>query len=302
MGYGKIAKDQHVPAIAKTDGAELVAIVSSRRDSPDGIPVFSSLLELAESDIAVDAVALCTPPKGRADIAREALSRGWHVLLEKPPGATLMEVEHLTRYANSTGRTLFATWHAQYNAAVDKAATFLADQEISSFAIDWRENVRKWHPGQTWLWQAGGFGVFDPGINALSIATKIIPVDFHVDQASLFVAENHQAPIAANISFSGAFAKNASAEFDFRTTGDEIWTIEVKTKTHLLRLEQGGSLLKINGETVLEQHADQEYSMIYARFVELMQNGQSDVDLAPLKLTADAFMIGERHNVAPFAD
>ncbi len=301
MGYGKIAKDQHIPAITKTEGVELVAIVSSRTDAPDGIPVFGSLNELAESDIKVNAIALCTPPKGRAKIAREALSKGWHVLLEKPPGATLREVENLIDHAAATGLTLFATWHAQYNAAVDKAAAFLADQEILSFAINWRENVRKWHPGQTWLWQAGGFGVFDPGINALSIATKIIPVDFHVDQASLFVAENHQAPIAANISFSGAFAKNAGAEFDFRTTGDEIWTIKVKTKTHLLRLEQGGSLLKIDGETVLEQHADEEYSAIYARFVELMQNGQSDVDLAPLKLTADAFMIGERHNVAPFA-
>lgn len=301
MGYGKIAKDQHVPAIAKTDGAELVAIVSSRSESREGIPVFASLKELAQSDVKVDAIALCTPPKGRADIAREALSRGWHVLLEKPPGATLMEVEHLSTNAASTGLTLFATWHAQYNEAVDKAAAFLADQEITSFAINWRENVRKWHPGQTWIWEAGGFGIFDPGINALSIATKIMPVDFHIDEADLFVAENHQAPIAADIKFAGVF-EEASANFDFRTTGDEVWTIAVKTKTSILSLEQGGSLLKIDDQLVLDQHANQEYRLIYQRFVDLIDTRQSDVDLAPLKLTADALMIGERHIVAPFLD
>lgn len=306
MGYGKIAKDQHVPAIAKTDGAELVAIVSSRNNSPAGIPVFGSLQALAESDVDVNAIALCTPPKGRANIARDALSKGWHVLLEKPPGATLREVENLTDHAASTGLTLFATWHAQYNAAVDRAAAFLADQQIESFTIHWRENVRKWHPGQNWIWEAGGFGVFDPGINALSIATKIMPVDFHVDAADLFVAENHQSPIAADIKFAGnsddGLKGGANANFDFRITGDEIWTISVQTQSHMLSLEQGGSLLKIDGELVLDQQEDEEYRMIYTKFIDLIRAGQSEVDLAPLKLTADALMIGQRHNVVPFHD
>lgn len=302
MGYGKIAKDQHVPAIAKTKDAELVAIVSSRGESPDGIPVFASLQELAQSNVKVDAIALCTPPKGRAEIAREAMSEGWHVLLEKPPGATVMEVEQLSKYAESTDRTLFATWHAQYNEAVDKAAALLANQDIISFMISWRENVRKWHPGQTWIWEAGGFGVFDPGINALSIATKILPVDFHIDEANLFIAENHQAPIAADIKFSGGFAEEARANFDFRTTSDEIWTISIQTRTNLLDLEQGGSLLKIDGKTVVQEQENDEYPMIYAKFVDLMDVGQSHVDLAPLKLTADALMIGQRHSVAPFLD
>ena len=41
--------------------------------------------------------------------------------------------------------------------------------------VTWKEDVRHWHPGQQWIWEAGGFGVFDPGINALSIVTKIMP-------------------------------------------------------------------------------------------------------------------------------
>ncbi len=37
-----------------------------------------------------------------------------------------------------------------------------------------KEDVRRWHPGQDWIWEAGGFGVFDPGINALSILTEVL--------------------------------------------------------------------------------------------------------------------------------
>ncbi|MFX5656779.1 hypothetical protein ABTE24_21610, partial [Acinetobacter baumannii] len=41
--------------------------------------------------------------------------------------------------------------------------------------VIWREDVRHWHPDQEWIWQPGGLGVFDPGINALSIVTEILP-------------------------------------------------------------------------------------------------------------------------------
>ena len=41
--------------------------------------------------VAVDAVALCTPPQVRYAIAVQALAAGLHVFLEKPPGATLSE-------------------------------------------------------------------------------------------------------------------------------------------------------------------------------------------------------------------
>ena len=67
------------------------------------------------------------------------------------------------------------TWHAQHHATVDAAARALAGKRVASMGIIWHEDVHKWHPGQDWIWQPGGFGVFDPGINAFSIATRISP-------------------------------------------------------------------------------------------------------------------------------
>ncbi len=50
---------------------------------------------LALADL--DAVAICTPPQVRHAIARDAIEAGKHVLLEKPPTATLSELEDLRR-------------------------------------------------------------------------------------------------------------------------------------------------------------------------------------------------------------
>jgi D-galactose 1-dehydrogenase len=42
--------------------------------------------------------------------------------------------------------------------------------------------------------------------------------------------------------------------------------------------------------------------MLYRRFAELVRTGKSDVDLAPLRHVADAFMLGKRSTVAAFYD
>ena len=63
--------------------------------------------------------------------------------------------------------------------------------------VTWKEDVRHWHPGQEWIWEPGGFGVFDPGINALSIVTKILPEPIFADSATIEVPANTATPIAA---------------------------------------------------------------------------------------------------------
>lgn len=299
LGYGKIAKDQHAPSIAETQGLELVATISSRGDGPDGLPSFMSIEELAKSGMEVDAIAFCSPPKGRLAAAMMAIDNGWDILLEKPPAATLAEVQTLAHHAESAGRIIFATWHSQYNAAVDAAAIRLADQQITSFHIDWKEDVRKWHPGQDWIWQAGGFGVFDPGINALSIATKIAPTPLIIESASLEIAENHQSPIAAKLKFGGALVNIGSASFDWRETSKETWKISIETRKERLLIDKGGCELWVNDELLVGEPS-REYRLIYRKFAELLSHRKSIVDLRPLQLVADAFLLGQRHYLEAF--
>jgi D-galactose 1-dehydrogenase len=289
VGYGKIAQDQHAPSIAETDGLELVATVSRRGDAPAGIPSFPTLDALAASDVVVDAVALCTPPEGRSQTSMAAADHGWDILLEKPPGATVAEVLALAEYVRNAGRIIYTTWHSQYNAAVDAAAERLARQDVLSMCIDWREDVNKWHPGQEWIWEAAGFGVFDPGINALSIATKIMPTPLSVKQAKLTFEDNHQSPIAVDIEFGAQL----SAHFDWRETGDECWKISIETSRESLLLDKGGSELWVNGE-LISAETPREYRLIYAHFARLLNTRQSHVDIAPLQLVEEAQRIGRR--------
>ena len=303
IGFGKIAEDQHVPSIAGNPRFELVATVSRQGKSVEGVHSFTSHQEMLRELGEVEAVAICTPPSARYDITRDCIEAGLHTLLEKPPGVSLAEVEHLACLAEGRELSLFTTWHAQHNPAVAAAAERLAGQEIRRMEILWHEDVRKWHPGQQWIWAPGGFGVFDPGINALSIATHIFPGTLILREAELLFPANRETPIAASLGFSSPAASGAlSAEFDWRHSGGEAWTIEVKPEEGpALLLADGGSRLVVGGVEEVG-HREGEYPAIYVHFAELLANGASHVDLAPLRLAADAFLLGKRTQVEPFED
>jgi D-galactose 1-dehydrogenase len=300
VGLGKIARDQHIQAIAGTPGIELVAI-ASRNASIGGVAHFSTLDELLDAASGIDAVALCTPPQVRRAQAAAALKAGKHVLLEKPPGATVGELMPLIATARETGRTLFATWHSRFAPAVEPAKNVLADRQIQSVAIEWKEDVKVWHPGQAWIWEPGGLGVFDSGINALSILTRIMPRPIFLTEAELSFPENRAAPIAASLAFSDATGLPIRAEFDWRQTGPQTWDIRVETDAGPLVLSSGGSRLVHDGRTLVDEK-QAEYRGIYRRFVELIGNGVSDADLSPLVHVADAFMLGRRRTVEPFIE
>jgi len=300
VGFGKIARDQHLPAIAATDGVTLAAI-ASRNASLANIPHFATIDDLLREGPAIDAVALCTPPQVRRVQALKALAAGKHVMLEKPPGATVSELDPLIALAAKNGRTLFATWHSRFAPAVEPAREWLAARRIEKVAISWKEDVRVWHPGQGWIWEPGGLGVFDPGINALSILTRILARPVFVTGAELSFPANRAAPIAARLSLADAAGLSISAEFDFRQTGPQSWDIVVDTDDGPLTLSGGGARLAVR-DRLLVDAPEAEYSGLYRRFVELVAAGTSDIDLAPLRLVADAFMLGSRRAVEPFED
>jgi D-galactose 1-dehydrogenase len=300
VGFGKIARDQHVPAIAATEGAVLAA-VASPNTSLAGVPQVATLEELLRNGPPFDAVALCTPPQVRRDQAAIALAAGKHVLLEKPPGATLSEIGPLLTAAVAARRTLFATWHSRVAPAVEPARLLLAGRRITAVRISWKEDVRVWHPGQAWIWQPGGLGVFDPGINALSILTRILPQPLFVTSADLAFPANRDAPIAATLRLADAAGLPIFAEFDFRQTGPQSWDIHLDTDQGPVILSSGGAKLSAGGV----QHvvaAAAEYAGLYRRFVELTATGEPDVDLTPFQLVADAFLLGHRRTVEPFED
>ncbi|GHH51448.1 Gfo/Idh/MocA family protein [[Pseudomonas] boreopolis] len=300
VGVGKIVRDQHLPAVAGNTDYKLIA-AASRHGTVDGIDNFKTIDEMLAAVPGIQAVSLCMPPQYRYEAAVKALSAGKHVFLEKPPGATLSEVADLEALAAAKGVSLFASWHSRYAPAVEAARAFLAGNRVHSMRVTWKEDVRQWHPNQEWIWQAGGLGVFDPGINALSIVTRILPRPVFATAAMLEFPENRDAPIAASIDFTDADGLDLKAEFDWRQTGKQSWDIVARTDAGEMVLSEGGAKLSVDGKLVHEA-PEREYPMLYERFAEIIQAGRSDVDLAPLRHVADAFMLGRRKVVEAFFD
>jgi len=299
LGVGKIARDQHLPVIGASPDYTLVA-VASRQGGYEGVPNYRTLSEMIAGQGDLQAVALCQPPQARFEAALAAIEAGLHVFLEKPPGATLAEVGLLAEAARRRGVSLFASWHSRFAPGVEPARAWLSTRRIRSVSIAWMEDVRHWHPGQDWIWEAGGMGVFDPGINALSIATHILP-PFFLTGATLEVPENRQAPIAADLHFTDAAGTPIHATFDWRQTGPQTWDIRVETEDGTLVLSKGGAVLTLDGrDQTLPPEA--EYRGLYDRFAALVRSGASDVDLNPLIHAADAFLRGERRSVEAFTD
>ncbi|MEO8374938.1 MAG: Gfo/Idh/MocA family oxidoreductase [Sphingomonas bacterium] len=298
IGFGKIAQDQHVPALRADSRFQLAATVDPNSEL-EGVAHYPDVAALVAADIGVKAVAICTPPSVRHTMARAAIAAGLHVLLEKPPGETVDEVIELERLADEAGVTLFTAWHSREAAAVDSARDWLSGRAIDAVRIAWKEDIRVWHPGQEWILEAGGFGVFDPGINALSVLTDILPEAPVLVSAKLLVPRGRASPIIATLEMRSGTAP-ISVDFDFLYEGEQRWDIEVDTPDGMLLLRHGGATLSI-ADVPVPSSPNREYPRLYARFGELIAAGESDVDLSPLQLVTEAMAIGEHIETEPFA-
>lgn len=293
VGLGKIAIDQHIPAINANPGLELVAGCSPHA-RPEGIRAYKNMTEMLQAHPEIEAVAICTPPQVRHAIAKEAIAAGKHVFLEKPPAATLGEAEAIRRLAQEKGISLLASWHSRFAPAVEATRDWIAQRSLRSVHIVWKENVRQWHPGQTWIFAPGGMGVFDPGINSLSILTRILSDTVIVQKADLHIPVNCDAPIQVGMDMMTDTGVSVRADYDFLQESEQTWSIFVEsTKDEKLALHMGATRLEIDGKLVM-QEKEAEYPGLYAHFAELVRNGKSDADFSPLRIVADAFLVGKR--------
>ncbi|WP_417250038.1 Gfo/Idh/MocA family protein [Celeribacter sp.] len=301
VGVGKIAVDQHIPALAASPDWELAAAVS-RNNTVDGVPNYTDMSEMLAAHPEIDTVSLCMPPVPRFSYAREALLAGRHVMLEKPPGATLSEVHALEALATEKGLSLYASWHSRQAAFVQAAKAWLKDKTLTRFTVTWKESVRKWHPGQDWVFEPGGMGIFDPGINALSIVTEILPDPIHLREATLYVPANCQTPIATEMAFTHPNGAACSASMEWDHDGEDIWDIEAETEQGVLKLEKGGGAMLIDGVAQDGSHGglDGEYPSLYAEMARLVATGARDVDLSPMRHVSDAMTLGRRESRPAF--
>jgi predicted dehydrogenase len=304
IGMGSVARRAHLPVIQGGWDFHLGA-VADPQESTHSTRHFSSLEALLQDsclDAEIHAVSLCTPPQGRFQLAASAVSAGKHVLLEKPPLTSPTQLVHLEYLAKNHGVTLYTSWHACAMPAVLPAKNWLSGKQILGVRISWKEDVRWFHPGQKWIWEPAGFGVFDAGINALSILVRLIDLPISVESAVLSIPENVCTPIAASATLRTSQNAVISCEFDWNVGGkDQVWDIEVQTDCGILLIREGGKQLFIDGDDEgVHAKGWHEYETIYREFASLIRSGKSFVDCRPLNLVSDIFLVSERLRVPAF--
>lgn len=290
VGLGKIARESHLPALG-ADGAFALSATASPDAGLDHLPAYPSFARMLAAERDLGAISICTPPVRRFDIARAAIAAGLHVMLEKPPTVTLAELDALKRQAGAAGVALFAAWHSREAAAVPAVRTWLKGRRIRAVRLVWQEDIRTWHNRQDWILAAGGFGVFDPAINAFSILTLLLTDPILIRRAGLTRPENRQMPVQASITAESGDAVIAM-ELDVLHQGGERWDIEIDTDGGTVVLTDGGHRAVIGGQTHTFAPVS-EYANLYRRFASLITCGDSDVDGTPLALVADIMLIAD---------
>ncbi|TPG60467.1 gfo/Idh/MocA family oxidoreductase [Roseomonas nepalensis] len=292
VGCGAIARSQHARALAGDTGFELVATVDPRATVPgfEGRHYTDHQAMLA-AEPAVEAVSVASPTGTHFAVARDALLAGRHVMLEKPPATTLGEVVELQRLAAEKGRVLVTSFHAQHNAAVERAREILEGHPPpESITIEWREDFERWHGGQAWPWQPGGFGVFDPGINALSVLCHVMPAaEFRVERARLRLPPGAATPalVEMRLAWEGGAG---DAAFEWRRGGEDVWNVTLNGAFGTLLIRGVRTLLQ-DGAVVVPEGPNLEYDGLYCAFRAAIAAGRSAVSLREMRIIEDALAV-----------
>ena len=121
-------RECRVAAVADFDPAKLQAV----RTLHPTVTTTRSPRDLLESSV-VDAVVIATPIASHFELAKEALLRGKHVLVEKPLAASSDQARELIRLAEETGRVLMVDHTFVYTGAVRKIRQIIEAGELGDF-------------------------------------------------------------------------------------------------------------------------------------------------------------------------
>ena len=292
LGYGKVAQDQHLKAIKLNSNINLVAVLDKSKKKVK-LPFFSSIKKLKNSNLLIDAVSICTPPKNKFKIALDAIDQGCNILLEKPPAISIAQCRKIITKSKIKKKSVFFAWHSKYAKKIPLAKKWLAQNKCSKISILWKENFSKWHCGQDWIYKKDGFGVFDAGINALSILTEFFESDFHPTDVIFFKPLHWSSPVAAKFILTNKAKIKVDAFFDWRVQKNvkdirEITFLSEKNET--MKLLDGGNKIKINKKVIKKAiRYTSEYTNLYLEFCKLINQKKSNLDYRPLKIVLELF-------------
>jgi predicted dehydrogenase len=194
LAYGAIGHEHNV-AVQGTTGLELTAVCDTNPErvtaalelAPTAAP-FSDATAMLDSGL-IDLVVVSTPPNSHYAWAKEALSRGIHVVLEKPMALLASECDELMEIAAAKKLLMVVYQNRRYDADFVAMREVISSGEIGevyhydSFVGGYSRPCDYWHSNA----EVSGGAIFDWGSHFLDQILNIIPDD--VDHVS---GQNHK--------------------------------------------------------------------------------------------------------------
>lgn len=187
LAYGAIG-DEHNKAIVATDGLVLHAVCDTNPSrlaaalqiSPEAKTFGDANQMLADSEI--DLVVISTPPNSHYKWAKQALSLGLHVMLEKPMALTTQECDELMELAKNKGALLVVYQNRRYDLDYLTIKQAIESGEIGdlfhyeSFVGGYSKPCSYWHSDA----EVSGGAIFDWGSHFIDQIMSLVPaqVDF----------------------------------------------------------------------------------------------------------------------------
>jgi len=157
-GAGDIA-DLHAAGVQGCDGADLVGLfdIDKKRSQEKSLQYNCKSYDSAESmlsDPGIDAVFVLTPLEEHCECAVSALRSGKHVLLEKPVGSTINEIEEIKAAAKESGKLCVPVHNYLYEDSVIRTRELLDSGKLGDlvaiyvfYNIHHPEEVAQRYPG-----------------------------------------------------------------------------------------------------------------------------------------------------------
>ncbi len=185
VGAGAAAQINHIPALKKVEGLELVAIVDRDPEKAQqvaqrfGIPSALGRFDELLADDSIDAVDLCTPNYLHQPMAVAALEAGKHVLCERPLARSAQEAAAMVKAAKKADRLCLCAVQHRFRpdalllkkfvekgdlGEIFHAKTGWLRQRTSWDSDEWRRTKR----------ESGGGVVLDLGFQMLDLALWVL--------------------------------------------------------------------------------------------------------------------------------
>lgn len=182
LAYGAIGHE-HSQAVQATPGMVLAAVcdtnparIEAALALAPSAEAFTDGTEMLDSGL-IDLVVISTPPDRHFAGARDALSRGIHVVLEKPMALTTVQCDELIAMADAAGLLLVVYQNRRFDPDFVAMAAAIAAGEIGevfsyeSFVGGYSSPCTYWHSDAS----VSGGAIFDWGSHFLDQVLAVMP-------------------------------------------------------------------------------------------------------------------------------